>query len=370
MADESKGRPPEAGNGAEEGGQTPSSEETAASSAGESKAPEEKAPEPEATETGAPETEDEAPEAEATESETSEAQSSETQSSETQSSETQSSETQSSGAEPPEDAAPAADSKAPESDEASAAAEAEERAKAAAAAKAKAEAAAKAKAAREAAEAAKPPWERDPQTPEWLEADDDPLARTLRERHADAIESTRTFAGDLTIEVRRADIADVCATLKQEGFTLPVDICGAHYPDRESGQFEVVYHLYSFDANRRIRVKVRVDEGEEVPSVVSVWVGANWPEREAYDMYGIRFSDHPDLTRILMWEGFNGYPLRKDFPIEGIDTGSAIYPEYYEDEAGPVAGTGTGWKPPKPPDPPAPPEEAAGDDGAEPAGDA
>ena len=68
-------------------------------------------------------------------------------------------------------------------------------------------------------------------------------------------------------------------------------------------------------------------------------------------MYGIRFADHPDPTRILMWEGFNGYPLRKDFPIEGVDTGAAIYPEYYEEAAGPVTGTGTGWKPPEPPEP-------------------
>ena len=79
-----------------------------------------------------------------------------------------------------------------------------------------------------------------------------------------------------------------------------------------------------------------------------MWRGASWPEREVYDMYGIRFSNHPDLTRILLWEGFNGYPLRKDFPVEGIDTGSAIYPEYYEEGQGPISGTGTGWKPPKP----------------------
>jgi NADH-quinone oxidoreductase subunit C len=89
-----------------------------------------------------------------------------------------------------------------------------------------------------------------------------------------------------------------------------------------------------------------------------VWRGANWPEREAFDMYGIRFADHPDMTRILMWEGFHGHPLRKDFPVEGIDTGSAIYPEYYEESAGPVAGTGTGWKPPRDDE-----EPAAGDAG-------
>jgi NADH-quinone oxidoreductase subunit C len=250
---------------------------------------------------------------------------------------------------------------APATPEASAEDEAAAKAKAAAAAKAKAEAAAKAKAAHEAAEAAKEVWERDPVAPEWEEADDDPVTRAVRERHPDSVESARSLAGDLTLEIRRDDIAEVCRTLKGDGFVLPVDICGAHYPDRESGRFEVVYHLYSFEANRRIRLKVRADEDEPVPSVTAVWVGANWPEREAWDMYGIRFSNHPDLTRILLWEGFNGFPLRKDFPVEGIDTGSAIYPEYYQDDAGPVAGTGTGWKPPEPPQPPEAPEPAEGD---------
>jgi NADH-quinone oxidoreductase subunit C len=255
---------------------------------------------------------------------------------------------------PPTDSETRAKPETPADPEAAAADEAAAKAKAAAAAKAKAEAAAKAKAAHEAAEAAKQPWERDPVAPEWKAADDDPLVAALSERHPEAIESARTLAGDLTLGVAREAIAEIARSLKDEGFVLPVDICGAHYPDRQTGRFEVVYHLYSFAANRRIRVKVRADEGEEVPSVTSVWVGANWPEREVWDMFGIRFSDHPDMTRILLWEGFNGHPLRKDFPVEGIDTGSAIYPEYYEDDAGPVAGTGTGWKPPEPPEAPTP----------------
>lgn len=235
-----------------------------------------------------------------------------------------------------------------------------EKAKAAAAAKAKAEAAAKAKAAHEAAEAAKDPWERDPVVPDWIEVDDDPLVDSLRDRHAESVLSARTFAGDLTLEISRDEIREVCTTLKNDlGYTLPVDICGVDHPDREEGRFEVVYHLYNFETNRRIRVKTSTDEGMPVPSVTPVWRGANWPEREAYDMYGIRFAGHPDMTRILLWEGFNGYPLRKDFPVEGIDTGSAIYPEYFEDEAGPIAGTGTGWKAPTPPEPEPEPEPEA-----------
>ncbi len=152
------------------------------------------------------------------------------------------------------------------------------------------------------------------------------------------------------LEVARDQIRDVCRELKEEhGYTLLVDILGVHFPDREEEPFEVVYILYSLEANRRVRLKVRIAEEVEVPTVTPVFAGANWPEREAYDMYGIRFEQHPDMTRILLWEGFNGYPLRKDFPIEGIDTGAAIYPEYYEETAGPVAGTGTGWRPPEPP---------------------
>jgi len=131
---------------------------------------------------------------------------------------------------------------------------------------------------------------------------------------------------------------------------------------RREAPLEVVYIFYSLEANRRVRLRVRLAEDVEVPSVTPVFAGANWPEREAYDMFGIRFAQHPDLTRILLWEGFNGYPLRKEFPVEGIDTGAAIYPEFYEDSAGPVAGTGTGWKPPEPPAEAAEPEEKTAED--------
>jgi NADH-quinone oxidoreductase subunit C len=219
-----------------------------------------------------------------------------------------------------------------------------EKARAAAEAKARAvEAAAKAKAAQAAAEAAKPAWERDPVVPQWVEAADDPLARDLRRRHGEAIEAARSFAGELTLRVRRDAIAEVAASLKREhGFGYLVDVCGADYPKREP-RFEVVYHLYSHDANRRVRLKVMTDEATPVPSLCAVFRAANWPEREVYDMYGVRFAGHPDLTRILLWEGFNGFPLRKDFPVEGVDTGVAIYPEYYQEGAGPISKAGTGW---------------------------
>jgi NADH-quinone oxidoreductase subunit C len=100
-------------------------------------------------------------------------------------------------------------------------------------------------------------------------------------------------------------------------------------------RFDVVYHFYSFSKNDRIRVKCAAADGEEVPSIASVYLAADWSEREIWDMFGIRFAGHPDLRRILTWEGFHGHPLRKDFPLEGIDTGAAIYPEEWPEGAGP-----------------------------------
>lgn len=96
-----------------------------------------------------------------------------------------------------------------------------------------------------------------------------------------------------------------------------VDVCGVDYPSRPK-RFDVVYHLLSLHRNQRIRVKIETDEATPVPSAVGVWPAANWFEREAFDMYGIQFSDHPDLRRILTDYGFTGYPLRKDFPLTGF----------------------------------------------------
>jgi NADH-quinone oxidoreductase subunit C len=100
-------------------------------------------------------------------------------------------------------------------------------------------------------------------------------------------------------------------------FGCLIDICGVDYPEREL-RFDVVYHLLSPWQNRRIRVRVKTDEATSVPSAVSIFPAANWFEREAYDLYGILFSGHPDLRRLLTDYGFEGYPLRKDFPLTGF----------------------------------------------------
>jgi NADH-quinone oxidoreductase subunit C len=125
--------------------------------------------------------------------------------------------------------------------------------------------------------------------------------------------------GELTIVAKADEIVEFMAYLRGDPacqFTTLVDICGVDYPGREK-RFEVVYHLLSMRKNRRIRVKVLTDEKTPVPSLVSVFPCADWFEREAFDMYGMTFSGHPDLRRILTDYGFTGHPLRKDFPLTG-----------------------------------------------------
>lgn len=123
---------------------------------------------------------------------------------------------------------------------------------------------------------------------------------------------------DLTIIVSKNDILDICRFLhdsQELDFTYLSDLCGVDYLDRIP-RFEVVYHLYSIKKNHRLRVKARVGENEGIISVESVWKTANWHEREAYDLLGIRFENHPDLRRILLPEDWQGHPLRKDYPLE------------------------------------------------------
>ena len=123
--------------------------------------------------------------------------------------------------------------------------------------------------------------------------------------------------GELTLVAERDSIVPVLTALRDRfGFQQLLDICGVDFPDREE-RFEVVYHLLSLTRNARLRVKVATDERQPVPSVVSVFPCADWFEREAFDMYGMLFSGHPDLRRLLTDYGFQGYPLRKDFPMTG-----------------------------------------------------
>lgn len=134
-----------------------------------------------------------------------------------------------------------------------------------------------------------------------------------------SLEKWHISFGELTLFAHTADILTVLKALRDDQkcqFVNFIDICGVDYPSREK-RFEVVYHLLSPRTNHRVRVKVSVDEETPVPSAVNVFPAANWFEREAYDMYGILFSGHPDLRRMLTDYGFVGHPLRKDFPMTG-----------------------------------------------------
>ena len=152
------------------------------------------------------------------------------------------------------------------------------------------------------------------------------MAQTLQElaeRIGSGLGSTVTASsiawGELTVSVERAEIARVMSFLRTHpacAFSVLIDICGVDYPNRAK-RFDVVYHLLSVELNQRVRIKIETDEDTAVPSIIGVYPVANWFEREAFDMYGILFSDHPDLRRILTDYGFAGYPLRKDFPLTG-----------------------------------------------------
>ncbi|MEL6748032.1 MAG: NADH-quinone oxidoreductase subunit C [Pseudomonadota bacterium] len=148
----------------------------------------------------------------------------------------------------------------------------------------------------------------------------DELGAHLAERLGGALESYTITFGELTLHAVRERIVDVVSLLKndqQANFQVLIDICGVDYPGRDR-RFDVVYHFLSPRRNQRVRVKIRTDEDTPVPSIIDVFPASNWFEREAYDMYGILFSGHPDLRRLLTDYGFDGYPLRKDFPLTGF----------------------------------------------------
>jgi NADH-quinone oxidoreductase subunit C len=136
----------------------------------------------------------------------------------------------------------------------------------------------------------------------------------------DSVNSLDIMNEELVIFARRAEIHNIISFLKDDPlckFSTLIDLCGVDYPGRER-RFEVVYHLLSMSHNTRVRIKVRTNETEPVHSISYIFPNANWYEREAFDMFGILFDEHPDLRRLLTDYGFEGYPLRKDFPLSGF----------------------------------------------------
>jgi len=147
--------------------------------------------------------------------------------------------------------------------------------------------------------------------------------RDIGERIASELEASvaswRIALGELTVEVRRNRIVEVLTFLRDDPenrFVSLIDLTAVDYPERAE-RFDVVYHLLSLKQNVRVRVKIATDEETPVPTITGVFPVADWYEREAFDMYGVLFDGHPDLRRLLTDYGFDGHPLRKDFPLSG-----------------------------------------------------
>lgn len=145
------------------------------------------------------------------------------------------------------------------------------------------------------------------------------LAEHIKTRQGDLVRDVAIDRRELTVKTRPTHLIELMTFLRDDKncqFKMLVTLCGADYPQAEE-RFEVVYHMLSVTKNVRIRVKLSVDEGQQVPTLTGLFPNADWYERETYDMYGIMFEEHPDLRRILTDYEFTDFPLRKDFPVEG-----------------------------------------------------
>jgi NADH-quinone oxidoreductase subunit C len=153
--------------------------------------------------------------------------------------------------------------------------------------------------------------------------------KKLQENFPDSIIEVKAFRGEVTVSVAKKDIFKICKFLYSDPdlhYHFLTDLCGLDFFP-EVPRFGIVYFLCSLKNNERIRLKVRIGENESILSVESIWKVANWYEREVYDLFGISFENHPDLRRILLWDGFEGHPLRKDYPAEGPDFDKPFIPE-------------------------------------------
>ena len=144
------------------------------------------------------------------------------------------------------------------------------------------------------------------------------IEEKLQKNYSDKIVELFTFKGDLNVVVGADDIPEICRFLKTEDdlkFNFLSCITAVDYLNKRDKRFEVVYMLFSISFKHRVIIKTRIDDNEEIPTLSSLWATANWQEREIYDMFGIKFSDHPNMTRILMDDDWVGHPQRKDFPL-------------------------------------------------------
>jgi len=149
------------------------------------------------------------------------------------------------------------------------------------------------------------------------------ITEKIKEKFPEEIVDIKEFRGQISVTLKKGRIVEICRYLHDEpelSFDYLVDLCGVDYLGRKAKRFEVVYHLYSITHRCGIRLKAEVGEDDlTIDSVVPLWAGVNWHERECFDMYGIVFKGHPDHRRILLPEDWEGHPLRKDYPVQGPD---------------------------------------------------
>ncbi len=167
--------------------------------------------------------------------------------------------------------------------------------------------------------APKPPVKKKDEGPKPTDAANHPLVKKLKAQFGDAVGDAVEFIGQLSVNVDSARIVEICDYLKSDkesGFDYLSDLTCVHWP-RTPAPFEMVYNLFSISENERVRLKARVQDS--VDSVTGVWPSANWLEREVFDLFGVRFNNHPDLRRLLLPPDWQGFPLRKDYPLEFIE---------------------------------------------------
>ncbi|MGH9941569.1 MAG: NADH-quinone oxidoreductase subunit C [Pyrinomonadaceae bacterium] len=168
--------------------------------------------------------------------------------------------------------------------------------------------------------APKAPVKKKEQGPTPKDASAHPLVARMREVLGGAVVEAAEFIGQLGIRIKPSSIVEACEFLKRDRetpFNYLCDLTCVHYPERAETPFEVVYNLYSIGANARVRLYVAASESVE--SVTGVWPAANWMEREVYDLFGVRFNNHPDLRRLLLPPDWEGHPFRKDYPLEPVE---------------------------------------------------
>ena len=170
--------------------------------------------------------------------------------------------------------------------------------------------------------APKPPVKKKEEGPKPTDAGGHPLVKKLKAKFGDTIGEALEFIGQLSVQVDRERLVEVCDFLRTDSetpFNYLSDLTCVHYPDRRDAPFEVIYNLFSIETYERVRLKVRTTASAGVDTVTGVWPAANWLEREVFDLFGVSINNHPDLRRLLLPPDWEGHPLRKDYPLEFIE---------------------------------------------------